>query len=103
MSYKIKLSSISTFIFDIDGVLTDGSVNIFTNEAVRSLNSRDAYALQYASKKGYNIFVISGGNSKALKQQLLNAGVKEVVLQASNKIEVYESLKKRYNITDEET
>src|SRR5690554_2118821 len=102
MSYKINLSSISTFIFDIDGVLTDGNINIFTNEAVRSLNTRDGYALQYASKKGYNIFVISGGNSKAIKNQLLSAGIKEVALQASNKIEVYEDLKKRYNITDKE-
>ncbi|HZH87277.1 MAG TPA: HAD family hydrolase [Brumimicrobium sp.] len=103
MSYKISLSSITTFIFDIDGVLTDGGVNIFTNEAVRSLNSRDGYALQYAARMGYNIFIISGGNSKAAKERLLSAGIKEVVLQASNKVEVYEDLKKKYGFTDKET
>ncbi|HLV42728.1 MAG TPA: HAD hydrolase family protein [Brumimicrobium sp.] len=103
MSYKISLSNITTFIFDIDGVLTDGGVNIFTNEAVRSLNARDGYALQYASKMGYNIFIISGGNSQAAKERLLGAGIKEVVLQASNKVAVYEDLKSRYNFTDQET
>src|SRR5690554_7468880 len=52
-------------------------------------------ALQYAAKMGYTIFIISGGNSKAVKDRLLSAGIKEVVLQASNKVKVYEELKAR--------
>jgi 3-deoxy-D-manno-octulosonate 8-phosphate phosphatase (KDO 8-P phosphatase) len=103
MSYKLSLSSITTFIFDVDGVLTDGGVNLFTNEAVRSLNARDGYALQYAAKMGYAIFIISGGNSKAVKERLKGAGVKEVILQASNKVKVYEDLKIKYNFTDDQT
>ncbi|PKR80895.1 3-deoxy-D-manno-octulosonate 8-phosphate phosphatase [Brumimicrobium salinarum] len=102
MSYKISLSNITTFIFDIDGVLTDGNVNIFTNEAVRALNSRDGYALQYAVKMGYKIFIISGGNSQATKERLLSAGVNEVILKASNKIEIYEDLKVKYKFKDKE-
>src|SRR5690554_1025798 len=97
MSYKISLSSITTFIFDVDGVLTDGGVNLFTNEAVRSLNARDGYALQYAAKMGYSIFIISGGNSNAVKERLMAAGVKEVVLQAAHKVDVYNKLKSKYN------
>nr|WP_299200916.1 HAD hydrolase family protein [uncultured Brumimicrobium sp.] len=103
MSYKLKLPFINTFIFDVDGVLTDGGVNILTNEAVRTLNSRDGYALQYAAKMGYTIFIISGGNSKAVKDRLLSAGIKEVVLQASNKVKVYEELKAKYNFKDHTT
>ena len=102
MSYKISLSNISTFIFDVDGVLTDGGVNLINNEAVRSLNARDGYALQYAAKMGYSIFIISGGDSKAVKNRLLSAGVKEVVLRAANKVSVYEELKIKYNFTDKE-
>ncbi len=102
MSYKISLSSITTFIFDVDGVLTDGGVNLFTNEAVRTLNARDGYALQYAAKMGYAIFIISGGNSKAVKDRLMTAGVKEVILQASHKVKVYEELKAEYSFKDEE-
>lgn len=102
MSYKISLNNISTFIFDVDGVLTDGGVNLFTNEAVRSLNARDGYALQYASKMGYNIFIISGGNSEAVKLRLQAAGVKEVFLRAANKVKVYEDLKEKYELDDDE-
>ncbi|PWH81584.1 KdsC family phosphatase [Brumimicrobium oceani] len=102
MSYKLKLPLITTFIFDIDGVLTDGSVMLYKDEVVRTINAKDGYALQYAAKMGYSIFIISGGDSKAAKTRLLSAGVKEVVLKASNKVSVYEELKRKYNFTDQE-
>lgn len=92
MSYKQKLARIKTFIFDVDGVLTDGNVYLFQNEVVRSLNSRDGYALQYAAKLGYNIYVITGGNSVAVKDRLLKLGVTEVFLQSKNKKEVFDKL-----------
>lgn len=102
MSYKELLPYITTFIFDIDGVLTDGGVNILTQEAVRTINSRDGYALRYASKMGYSIFVISGGDSKALKKRLILNGVKDVVLNSSNKIDAYNALKTQYELKDDE-
>lgn len=102
MSYKEKLSFITTFIFDVDGVLTDGSVHLLNDEPVRTINSRDGYALQYAAKVGFNIFFISGGDSKNLRERLLQSGVKEVVLKSSNKIKTYDELKTKYNFTDEE-
>ena len=58
MSYKTKLNHINTFIFDVDGVLTDGKVYFMENEIMRALNSKDGYALQYASKMGDQIFII---------------------------------------------
>lgn len=102
MSYKISLSSITTFIFDVDGVLTDGAVNLFTNEAVRSLNAKDGYALQYAAKMGYKIFIISGGSSNAVKDRLMLGGATKVVLQASNKVKVYTDLQSEYGFADKE-
>lgn len=47
-------------------------------ELVRSMNSKDGYALQLAVKKGYHVVIISGGNSEAVKQRLVKLGVKEV-------------------------
>ena len=44
------------FIFDVDGVLTDGTITLFGNgEQVRKMCARDGYAMQYALKKGYKI------------------------------------------------
>ena len=102
MSYKLQLSSVTTFIFDVDGVLTDGKVHLINNEVVRTLNSRDGYALQYAAKMGFLVFVITGGNSTAVQDRLLKGGVKEVVLKAKNKLNVYDNLKSKYKFTDSE-
>lgn len=102
ISYKEKLAKVTTFIFDVDGVLTDGSVMLIKDEVVRTLNSRDGYALQYAAKKGYNIFIITGGNSESVKDRLENLGATEVILRAKNKLEHYQRLKAERNITDEE-
>lgn len=102
ISYKEKLNDIKTFIFDVDGVLTDGSVLLLQGEVVRTLNSRDGYALQYAAKKGYNIFIITGGNSPSVKDRLENLGAKEVVLRAKNKLDHYNRLKQDYGFEDSE-
>ncbi|PHR47359.1 MAG: 3-deoxy-D-manno-octulosonate 8-phosphate phosphatase [Fluviicola sp.] len=101
MSYKTKLKNIDTFIFDVDGVLTDGSVYLINGDVCRVLNSRDGYALQYASKLSYNIFVMTGGNSVSVKKRLLDLGIKEVILKSKNKIDVYETLKQKYNFKNE--
>lgn len=102
MSYKEKLNSVKYFIFDVDGVLTDGSVQLINGGFIRTLNSKDGYALQYAAKKGYGIFVITGGSSQEVADRLLSAGAKEVHLHSKNKKAVYESLKNKYSFKDEE-
>lgn len=101
-SYKERLNKITTLIFDIDGVLTNGDIVVLKGEMARILNSRDGYALQYASKMGYRILVITGGSSEEVKNRLLEVGVTEVCLRSSNKLAVYEELKVKYNFFDEE-
>ncbi|MFN5417177.1 MAG: KdsC family phosphatase [Flavobacteriia bacterium] len=101
-SYKEILPQITTFIFDVDGVLTNGDVLLMNGSVYRTLNSKDGYALQYATKLGYSVFIITGGNSEDVKNRLINLGVKEVCLKSSNKIQVYKELKERYNFSDEE-
>jgi len=101
-SYKEKLNAITTFIFDVDGVLTNGEIILFKGEMARTLNARDGYAIQYASKKNYRILIITGGKSKEIEERLLELGVTEVCLGSSNKKEVYLQLKEKYQFKDEE-
>ena len=102
MSYKQKLRAITTFIFDVDGVLTDGKVYLMRDEVVRALNSKDGYSLQYASKMNYKLFIITGGYSEDLKKRLLDLGIKDVFLRSSNKLVVYNKLKEDYGFQDAE-
>ena len=102
-SYKEKLKDINCFIFDVDGVLTNGDVLVYKGEFIRSLNSKDAYAIQYASKIGYQIFIITGGYSEDLIAKLLSLGIKEVHSKISNKLKLYTDLKKKYSFKDQNT
>lgn len=102
MNYKIKMRHVTTFIFDVDGVLTNGDVMLFQGEVIRTLNSRDGFALQHAAKEGYRILIITGGSSEEVKMRLLSLGATEVCLKASIKLDVYTQLKNTYGFTDEE-
>lgn len=65
--YKDKLQKITTFIFDFDGVLSDGKVLVLPDgDQLRSTNVKDGYAIQYALRKGYNVAIISGGYSETM-------------------------------------
>jgi 3-deoxy-D-manno-octulosonate 8-phosphate phosphatase (KDO 8-P phosphatase) len=71
-----KFAAINTFVFDVDGVMTDGSIVIMPNgEYVRTLNIKDGYALQLAIKNGYNVFVITGSSSDAVAERLEYLGI----------------------------
>jgi 3-deoxy-D-manno-octulosonate 8-phosphate phosphatase (KDO 8-P phosphatase) len=102
-NYKEKLKHITTFIFDYDGVLTDGNV-ILTNdgEALRTANVRDGYAMQYAIKKGYRIAVISGGRSEAIAKRFKVLDVNDVFMGVCDKIKTYDSYLKENKLKSEE-
>ncbi|MDX2359752.1 MAG: HAD hydrolase family protein [Crocinitomicaceae bacterium] len=101
-SYKEKLDKITTFVFDVDGVLTNGDVILQNDDFVRVLNSRDGYALQYASKMGYRILIITGGSAQSVEDRLMSLGVTEVCLRSNNKLHVYDTLKAKYEFTDDQ-
>ena len=59
MNFKARLNKVSTFIFDVDGVISDEKVYFLGEEPIKSFNLKDGYALQLAAKKGYNSCIIS--------------------------------------------
>ena len=77
---------ITTFVFDVDGVLTDGFLTILDDgQMVRRMNIKDGYALQLAIKQGYGIVIITGGNSESVRDRLIRLGIKNVFLKVENK------------------
>lgn len=90
-------------MFDVDGVLTDGMVTLLPNgEQLRSLNSKDGFALQLAVRKGYRICIITGGNSENVKSRLAKMGITDIYLRVSQKIDTYDDIKVMYDLKDEE-
>jgi 3-deoxy-D-manno-octulosonate 8-phosphate phosphatase (KDO 8-P phosphatase) len=101
-NYRTALDKINTFIFDIDGVLTDGNVIVASDgEQLRTMNVRDGYALQLAVKKGYRILIISGGKSETMKQRFLGLGITDIFLGINNKFEVYQNYVNQKNLNKE--
>ena len=96
------MPQISTFIFDVDGVLTNGIVHITSNgELLRNMNIKDGYAIKTALKLGYKICIISGGTNKGVKSRLQELGVTDIYLGTYNKIEQFEDFLNGYNIKPE--
>ena len=89
MSLLDQFRQIKAFVFDLDGVLTDGTLQIFPNrEFIRTMDIKDGYALQLAVKKGYHMLVISGSVSKPCAERLEYLGIKHVFMKVSDKEDV---------------
>ena len=103
INYKERLGNIRAFVFDFDGVMTDGSVWVYADrETVRCGNIKDGYAIQYAVKKGYTVAVISGATSKSIDNRMEMLGVSQCYTGCGDKIKTYEEFLKKNGLHDEE-
>ena len=88
MNYKEKLKHISTFIFDVDGVLTDGKIILMPDgEQLRNMNVKDGMAIRTAIEKGFIVSIISGGKGKGLEQRFKYLNITDVYLGSSDKVD----------------
>ena len=102
ISFKQLLPNITTLIFDVDGVLTNGLVTIMPDgQLVRNMNIKDGYALKTAVDKGLNVCIISGGKNEGVRTRLANLGIKDIYLGAHDKIKQYNELVEKYNLKPE--
>lgn len=102
-SYKEIMNSITTFIFDVDGVLTDSSVHVTpTGEMLRIMNIRDGFALKAAVDSGYKVCIISGGSNEGVRIRLRNLGITDIHLAAPNKVETFKEYIDICNINADE-
>ena len=104
MSYKEKLIKIKNFVFDVDGVFTDGSIIVDNSgNELRVFSTRDGIAVKLATYKGYNFCVISGGKNEGVRKRLNKLGIKNVYLGVNNKMEVFKSFMNDNNLKTTET
>lgn len=90
---------VTTFVFDIDGVLTDGTVLLLENGLqARQMHVKDGLALQMAIKNGYNVFVISGGSSEPVIRRLEYLGIDEIHLGLKDKLKFFEGMRQQYGL-----
>ena len=86
MNVLAEFKKVTTFIFDIDGVLTDGTLLVLRDGLqARQMHVKDGFGLQMAMKHGYRVFIISGGVSEESKKRLEYLGIKDVHIGIADK------------------
>ena len=96
------MNQITTFVFDVDGVLTDGTIHVTpTGEMLRNMNIRDGYAMKAAIENGYTVCIISGGSNEGVRVRLRNLGITDIHLGVPNKVETFKEFTDIYNIKPE--
>lgn len=103
MNYKTLLNKVSAFVFDVDGVMTNGKVMITTQgEMHREMDTRDGFALKYALLKGFKIGVISGGTNDGVRKRLELLGVNKVYMGIHEKDIAFDDFINTFKIDPEE-
>jgi 3-deoxy-D-manno-octulosonate 8-phosphate phosphatase (KDO 8-P phosphatase) len=103
MTILDQFKGITTFVLDVDGVLTDGTVYVFDEgQQVRRMSIRDGFALQLAIKNGYRVLVISGGDSPAVAARLKKLGVGDVFMNVHDKRAVLLQYMKEHQLNRDE-
>ena len=94
---------ITTFIFDVDGVLTDGTVLVLDNGLqARRMHIKDGFALQMAIKNNYRVLIVSGSNSPQVVNRLEKLGITEVHMSVQNKREFIVDYIQRNNLGEDQ-
>lgn len=102
-SYKEIMNHITTFVLDVDGVLTDSSVHITeTGELLRIMNIRDGFAMKAAIESGYKLCIISGGSNEGVRIRLNKLGITDIFLGSPDKVQTLNDYLTKNNIKTEE-
>ena len=102
-NYKELLGDITTFIFDIDGVLTQCQVLVQNDgDLLRSFNVKDGYAIKQAINQGYRIAIITGGNNIGTRRRFEQLGVTDIYMANHLKIEPLKEYMDKYALRPEE-
>ncbi|GHV61540.1 3-deoxy-D-manno-octulosonate 8-phosphate phosphatase [Bacteroidia bacterium] len=103
MFFKEELKKISTFVFDIDGVLSRHEMNLTPEgELVRTSCAKDGYAIMYCIKKGYKVAIISGGGAPGVVERFEKLGIQDIFLKVENKVTALNKLIQKYSLKNEE-
>lgn len=97
------LRRIRAIIFDVDGVLSAGTIPLSPHEGpMRTVNIKDGYALQLAMKMGLRIVIMTGAKTESVRARYEGLGVKDIYMSCAVKMEAYEEFLKKTGLKDED-
>lgn len=104
-NFKEDIAKTKAFIFDVDGVMTDGGIMPIGDgsDFIRKYYAKDGYAIAYAIRRGYKVCVISGGHGNLLRARMERLGVTKMYLNCMDKIAAMDEFFREYEIDPQTT
>ena len=98
-----RAKNIKLVIFDVDGVLTDGSIIIGDNgEEYKAFHSRDGHGMKLLQYTGVEVAIITGRTSAVVEHRMTSLGIKHLYQGQQVKLPAFEQLIKQLNLTPEQ-
>lgn len=104
-NYKTKLHQIKAFAFDVDGVLTDGTmISTLEGDLLRTFNAKDGFAIRMCDIHKYPIGIITGGESDSILKRFMGIGIKpeNIFQKIRNKVPFFMEFCKNNGLSPEE-
>ena len=100
-NFKEQLIKIRAFVFDVDGVFSDNVLLDSDGELIRHMNVKDGFAVKTATKLGFPIAIITGGNSESVRKRFNLLDVEDVYLASPNKMVDFNDFCTKHNLQAE--
>jgi 3-deoxy-D-manno-octulosonate 8-phosphate phosphatase (KDO 8-P phosphatase) len=100
-----QLKNIKHFIFDVDGVMTNGSIGcLASGEMFRTFHVRDGFAIERAINAGFRICIITGGSQAGVQKRMEYLKIKDLYMGSGgkSKIDIFQKYITENNISEEE-
>lgn len=102
-NFKEDIALIEAFVFDVDGVFTDGHIiPLPDGDFLRSYNAKDGYAVTYAVRSGYKVGIITGGRGKTLEMRFKMLNVTRLDCNCNDKITMLREFMDEHSLRPEQ-
>ncbi|MDR2787271.1 MAG: HAD-IIIA family hydrolase [Candidatus Accumulibacter sp.] len=100
---RIRAGRLKLMIFDVDGVLTDGSL-YFTDEGteIKVFNARDGHGLRMLQAEGVTLAIITGRDAPCVGWRMKNLGIEHVHQGIGDKLATFHELLAKLGVKAEE-
>lgn len=98
-----RIKKLKLMIFDVDGVLTDGSI-IYTDSGseIKIFDVQDGHGLKLLMRAGIEVAFLSGRDSRVTDLRARELGVQYVYQNIKRKLDAYEDIIGRLNLRSQE-
>lgn len=99
---RLRLAKIQLLVLDVDGVLTDGTINISNDgELFKGFNVKDGLGIALALRHGVKVAIITGRKSEIVAKRLGELGVELILQGIADKAQALDGLRLQLGLEKE--